>query len=294
MYYRRKCLLAIIERFNRSLDKIALQKLLFLLGQNSSCRHFDFVPYRFGCFSFQANYDLSVMSKLGQLTETETHWTVSDKSAYLSELRIEDKRAVEKLFQNFSGLEVNNLTRHTYIKFPFYATKSQLAKKLLTRDEFEKVEALANQKFSKTLFSIGYEGKSFDGYLLGLVQNGIKTLFDVRKNAISMKYGFSKSTLKKACESLGIKYIHLPELGINSDRRQSLNSQNDYDLIFSAYEKEILPVTQKAQTIILDALDADNRVAVTCFEKDLEKCHRTRLVGALKQMARGDLEVEHL
>ncbi|MBU1107099.1 MAG: DUF488 domain-containing protein [Candidatus Riflebacteria bacterium] len=294
MYYRRKYLLALLERFNRSLDKIAMQKLLFLLVQNSARRQFDFVPYKYGCFSFQANYDLTVMNKLGQLAETETHWSVSDKSNYLPEIRSEDRLAIEKLFQDFSKLEVNQLTRHTYIHFPLFATRSLLAKKLLTKAEYNKVEELTSQKLPKTLFTIGYEGRSFDDYLLQLVEKRVHTLFDVRKNALSMKYGFSKTTLKNACESLGIKYIHLPDLGISSDRRQSLNSQEDYDRIFLAYEKEVLPVTLNSQTFILETLDTNNRVAITCFEKDLEKCHRTRLAIALKETTRGNLEIEHL
>ncbi len=65
-------------------------------------------------------------------------------------------------------------------------------------------------------------------------------LCDVRKNAYSQKYGFSKSQLQKACEGVGISYIHMPELGINSDKRQHLISQSDYDLLFEDYEKNTL------------------------------------------------------
>jgi len=294
MYYRRKCILALIEQFNGTLDKMALQKLLFLLAQNSAKKQFDFVPYKYGCFSFQANYDLSVMRKLGQVAETESNWSVSENSNYLSEIASADKQAIGGLFKQFAPLNVDELIRYTYINYPGYATRSLLAEKLLTSTEFAAVKELQKQAGEKTFFTIGYEGKSIDEYMHRLVCSNVKTLFDVRKNALSMKYGFSKSTLKKCCEGLGIDYVHLPELGIASDRRQQLNSQADYDAVFADYEREVLPVTGESQQLILNTLEKTGRVAITCFEKDLSRCHRTRLANALQNTCRGELKVEHL
>ncbi|MCS2389053.1 DUF488 domain-containing protein [Bacteroides thetaiotaomicron] len=61
-------------------------------------------------------------------------------------------------------------------------------------------------------------------------------LCDVRKNAYSQKYGFSKGQLEKACTGVGIKYIHIPQLGIESEQRQDLKSQKDYEILFESYE----------------------------------------------------------
>jgi len=57
-----------------------------------------------------------------------------------------------------------------------------------------------------------WEGRSLDAYLDALVRRNISHLVDVRKNALSMKYGFSKSQLSKTCAHLGITYIHEPDL----------------------------------------------------------------------------------
>jgi len=294
MYYRRKCILALIERFNGTLDKMALQKLLFLLAQNSAKKQFDFVPYKYGCFSFQANYDLSVMSKLGQVNETEKSWRVPESSRCLAEIASADRQAINRLFEQFSPLDVDELIRFTYINYPRFATRSLLAEKLLTSEELATVKEHQKQNGEKTFFTIGYEGKSIDAYMHRLVCSDVKTLFDVRKNALSMKYGFSKSTLKKCCEGLGIDYVHLPELGIASDRRQQLNTQADYDAVFAAYESEVLSVTGDSQHLILNTLEKAGRVAITCFEKDLSRCHRTRLANALQKTCRGELKIEHL
>src|SRR5690606_40792860 len=68
-------------------------------------------------------------------------------------------------------------------------------------------------------------GISLEEYLLRLLKNDIKVLVDVRNNPLSMKFGFSKGQLRKFCDNLGIKYVHIPEVGIRSEQRQELKSQ---------------------------------------------------------------------
>ena len=78
-------------------------------------------------------------------------------------------------------------------------------------------------------------------------------LCDVRRNPLSRKYGFSKSTLSKACGNVGIRYEHLPELGIASEQRQELTTQADYDALFEVYERKDLPLQSEA--LALPGLD---------------------------------------
>ncbi|WP_375627098.1 DUF488 family protein [Bartonella sp. MU37NMGALS] len=73
-------------------------------------------------------------------------------------------------------------------------------------------------------FTIGYEGKSLENYLKSLIENNIKTLCDVRKNPISRKHGFSKRQLEKAVSNIDIEYMHMPELGIASEKRRNLKT----------------------------------------------------------------------
>ena len=44
----------------------------------------------------------------------------------------------------------------------------------------------------------------------------VTILCDVRKIPISRKFGFSKHKLKHILDTVGIKYVHLPDLGIMS------------------------------------------------------------------------------
>ncbi|UTO27808.1 DUF488 domain-containing protein [Bartonella harrusi] len=89
-------------------------------------------------------------------------------------------------------------------------------------------------------FTIGYEGKSLENYLDCLIENNIKTLCDVRRNPISRKHGFSKRQLEKAVNNINIEYMHMPELGIASEKRQNLKTQKDYERLFEEYQKTTL------------------------------------------------------
>ncbi|WP_375668511.1 MULTISPECIES: DUF488 family protein [unclassified Bartonella] len=56
-------------------------------------------------------------------------------------------------------------------------------------------------------FTIGYERKSFENYFNQLIKNNIKLLYDIRKNPISRKYGFSKRQLEKVVNNIDIEYM---------------------------------------------------------------------------------------
>ena len=124
------------------------------------------------------------------------------------------------------------------------------------------------------IVTIGYEGRTLEAYLNALLQNGVTLLCDVRRNAFSYKYGFSKNTLRKGCEGVGIRYEHLAELGIASEKRKNLETQADYDSLFATYERETLPKQTAALKYIRDWVNAGERVALTCFELLSHQCHR--------------------
>ena len=186
------------------------------------------------------------------------------------------------------------LMKHTYINFPFYATRSEIADTILSKEELEKVSR-AKPKGNKTvLFTIGYEGISLEEYLVRLLKNDVKVLVDVRNNPLSMKYGFSKSHLKKYCGSLGIAYTHIPEVGIQSNQRQELNTQSDYDKLFADYRKSNLSKTTTSQNEILKLLQQHKRIALTCFEANICQCHRKHLAEAIENLPDFKYEVKHI
>lgn len=138
---------------------------------------------------------------------------------------------------------------------------------------------------------IGYEGKSIDAYLNELVKNNISLLCDARKNPLSMKYGFSKNQLKKYCENLGIHYVHIAELGVDSNKRQNLNTSQDYAILFDEYKKT-LANRQEGLNKVLHLLEKHRRIALTCFEKEHRECHRHCISDHLQE--KFQLECAHL
>jgi uncharacterized protein (DUF488 family) len=100
--------------------------------------------------------------------------------------------------------------------------------------------------------------------------------------------------LSKACEGVGIRYEHLPELGIASEQRQELHTQADYDALFAEYERESLPQQRAALDKIRGWVAAGERVALTCFERLPQQCHRHCVAEALEHMSGAKLKAHHL
>ncbi|HLV60191.1 MAG TPA: DUF488 domain-containing protein [Fredinandcohnia sp.] len=137
------------------------------------------------------------------------------------------------------------------------------------------------------LFTIGYEKRTLEEYLAILRDAGVTLLVDVRFNPLSHKKGFSKKALAQGAEAAGIRYAHMPELGIPSARRKGLETREQFDELFAAYARE-LPKKREPLERLRAWLDEGERVALTCFEREADRCHRRYVAEAL-----GD-EVQHL
>jgi len=294
MYYRRKLVLALLQSFDGKLEKLSLQKLLFLLTRNQDKKSYDFVPYKYGCFSFQANADLTTLTKYKLVTQDDKSWVCADKINYFETLKQEDKSAVLATKRKYGGLTAKELIVLTYQQYPYFAIKSTIVKDVLNKEELKKVEAQKRKKTETILYTIGYEGISLETYINKLILNDVKVLCDVRKNSFSMKYGFSKSQLKNACEGVGIKFYHIPEVGIQSDKRKELTCQADYDLLFEDYKESVLATEKQKQVEIFQLLKAEKRIALTCFEKNIHQCHRKHLANAIKRIEGLNYEVKHI
>lgn len=294
MFYRRKIILALLQLFDGQLDKIRLQKLLFLFTNKQGKAEYAFIPYKFGCYSYSANADMTAMVTRGFLIEDEKHFIKNDPTDYLKQLKPADLKLLQEVKGMYGIMSANALMKHTYINFPFYAINSEVAGKVLSEAELEKVSKAKPISNRTVLFTIGYEGISLEEYLVRLLKNDVKVLVDVRNNPLSMKYGFTKSQLKKYCGSLGIEYVHIPEVGIHGDQRQELNTQSDYDKLFAAYRQNNLPKTTEHQQQILEFLMRHKRIALTCFEANICQCHRKHLAEAIQKLPGFTYELQHI
>lgn len=295
LFYRQKILLVLLEALGGRVGATDFQKLLFLYV--TLCEEdgsYDFVPFRFGCFSFQAMADKRKLIEKQYLSD-DKEWVIDSNVSFALGLKPSDLKKVNIFVERFSSKRGPELIKHVYEKYPHTAINSEIAEKHLTKDQYKKVLALKPKfKDSKLFATIGYEGESVDAYLMRLVENGVKLLIDVRKNPLSRKYGFSKKALLSLTGKLGIEYIHIPEMGIESVDRKSLNSQADYMALFKVYEKTVLKSEVKSLDRIIDLYYEHNRVAITCFEKDQCMCHRGNIATAVSKKSKGEIQITHL
>ena len=131
------------------------------------------------------------------------------------------------------------------------------------------------------IVTLGYEGRKLDQFLLILKGNNVRRLIDVRNNPFSLKPGFSKNQLAKALEAIGVSYLHIPELGIESRRRKNL-TKDDLASLFQAYEQEL--DSKRSVLARIKELARKERVALMCFETNVADCHR----GVIARRLRND------
>ncbi|MFN0030969.1 MAG: DUF488 family protein [Flavobacteriales bacterium] len=294
MFYRRKIILSLLQLSDGSLNKIALQKLLLLTSLRQQKPEYEFVPYRFGSYSFSAHADIVAMIGHGLISDETKSYQLQSKTDYFGTLSVNDKKIVTDVLETFGKMSEQALMKFTYTNYPYYAINSEAAPGLLNDVQLAAVKSAVPHSQDIILFTIGYEGVSLEAYLNKLVKNDIKVLVDVRRNPLSMKFGFSKTSLINYCNSLHIEYLHIPELGIESDKRKSLNTQQDYDNLFANYRNTNLSKTTTSQQRILELLKTKLHIALTCFEANICQCHRTHLAEAITKLPDWKYELKHI
>jgi uncharacterized protein (DUF488 family) len=297
LYARQKTLLALLNAFGGSLNGLDFQKLLFLYCQEQpSTRSYEFVPYRYGGFSFTSYADRRRLIAQGLIADEERLWSLTKAGQRAAAVAPSVRKDLAAFAKRHEKLRGDTLVVETYRRFPYYATRSEMAERLFRNDErgMAAVQAARPQPAKAGIYTIGYEGRSLEAYLNQLLVAGIGLLCDVRRNPLSRKYGFSKGTLAHACEGVGIRYEHLPELGIASEERRGLDSPSAYERLFKTYRRETLPRQQAALTKIRGWVDEGEAVALTCFEAHAQQCHRHCVADALKKQFGNPFAPTHL
>ena len=297
LYERQRLLLALLDALGGPVQSTDFQKLLFLYTKEWETEpSYDFVPYQFGCFSFSSYADKRRLIERGLLVEDEKNWELSatGRSAAKGEPALGARTA--RFISGYAKLRGDALIAEVYRRHPYYATRSKIAERVLPKAA-DRTSIAAARPVSRGpgLTTIGYEGRSLEAYLNLLLKDSVTILCDVRRNPLSRKYGFAKSTLSKACENVGIRYAHLPELGIASAERKELKTQADYDALFAEYERKSLPQQGEALKKISGWIQREgHRVALTCYEAEPCQCHRHCVAEALERLGGVSLTPHHL
>lgn len=133
---------------------------------------------------------------------------------------------------------------------------------------------------SPGLWSAGYEGRDIDSFVASLLDAQIGVVADVRLTPISRKPGFSKTHLGQALGEAGIDYTHLRGLGNPKDNRAPFR---DGRIAEGRARFRNLLRSDSAQSDLDELAEhaRQSRVAVLCFEKDEERCHRQVVLQTL-------------
>jgi hypothetical protein len=296
LFKRQQLLLTLLETLQTPVGKTDFQKLLFLFTKEfETVPSYEFVPYRFGCFSFTASADHARLVETGHLEKDEQQWRLTEAGRQVGR-KFSATLPQWRFKRRYEHLRGDALIAQVYRNYPYYAIRSEIAARVLSATEMRDLVGKAKPAFpGPGLLTIGYEGRSLEGYLNALLQAGVTVLCDVRRNPLSRKYGFSKSTLSHACAGVGLEYQHLPQLGIASEERQELNCPADYDALFEVYERTTLPLQEQALTLIKNWIGTENkRVALTCYERLPEQCHRHCVAEAVERAGGGSIKAIHL
>ncbi len=296
LFQRQKLLLTLLHSFGGSLKAVDLQKYLFLYTSiHEKNKSYEFVPYKYGCFSFQSYADKRKFTDRNIIKEKDA-WEFEDNldldfNSLVSFSMLDKINSFTKKYKKLKGDE---LVHFVYKNYPYYAINSEIAPRIMNNEEIEAIDSNKPKNNEYCFFTIGYEGQSFEAYLNDLIKNNVKILCDVRKNPISRKYGFSKKTLSTTLERLGIKYLHIPELGIESASRKTLKIEDDYKNLFKEYERTTLSENQESVMKLQALLEKYGRVAITCFEADHNMCHRNCVANALIKLPNWQYDVIHI
>jgi len=270
LFNRQKVLLNTIENLNEKNinSRRAIVKSQFLLkeeyGIAEKMSFYHFFAYKQGPFSHLCFDDLRKLRDNNLIDEEETSVTPKGK-AILNEVGNEHDQTIKTMLNRFP--DEKKITDYVYRTYPEYTVKSKLIEQ-------------KPKKYSPGFFTIGYEGKGIDQFLNALVSNNINLLVDIRRNPFSMNFVYIKDVLQKKLKDVDIDYLHIPELGIESEERKNLNTKADYDKLFAKY-RQTLPIKEVYINRIIE-LGMMKRIALLCFEADCNSCHRGEVAKVIK------------
>lgn len=271
---RKETILRLIKKSNGRMDRLKLFKLGFLLGQEIR-GFYEFLPYKYGPYSFEMDRDIRRLLKSGKISENSNELQLKTIKQKTIKLDKELNYKINNILNKYGNLDTGEILKYVYSKYSYFRQFSHLGM-------YPNVKSKIAPIF---IYTIGYQNLSIDEFINILVKKGIKFVLDVRNTPFSYKYGFSKSWLTKYLPEFNIEYANMPELGIPEIYRKSLND----NALWEKY-REIL---KSSGTYINDVMRTLKRkpTVLICFEANPEECHRYILAKELSKKTK--LKIVH-
>jgi uncharacterized protein (DUF488 family) len=136
------------------------------------------------------------------------------------------------------------------------------------------------------LYTLGYQGVDVNTYVRKLKAAGVGIVADVRETPWSHKRGFCKNFLSAELSKAGIEYIHVKSAGNPKDNRRTAPDMAECLRRYRRYLNENPKGVADLIEVIRTSASRNRTVCLTCFEKDVQDCHRSILVDAMRKRIR--------
>src|SRR5580700_4864333 len=105
LFDRQKRLLALLQALGGELNKLDFQKLLFLYCMNvERIPSYEFVPYKFGGFSFTSYADKRRLTDNGLLDDTERTWKLTRAGKAAAKVNAATRTGMHLFAKQYAGL----------------------------------------------------------------------------------------------------------------------------------------------------------------------------------------------
>lgn len=115
-----KCVLYLLDINNSKISKLRLVKLMFLISEQIHL--YDFIPYKYGPFSFQLYHDLSRLEKCNLISIKNN--SVSLVGRNQTQLDTKTKKIIRAYSRKFADFDDKYLLDYIYDKYPEYTILS--------------------------------------------------------------------------------------------------------------------------------------------------------------------------
>jgi uncharacterized protein (DUF488 family) len=143
---------------------------------------------------------------------------------------------------------------------------------------------------TRTLYTLGYEGMSIDGFIARLKDAEVETVFDVRDMPLSHKRGFSKNGLAAALGRAGIGYEHWRSVGAPKELRHRYRAEHDWNAYASGFRAHLATRREAVGDLARGA--TERKICLVCYEADAALCHRSMVAEAARKVVQ--LDIVHL
>jgi uncharacterized protein YwgA len=150
--WKQKILLNLLTAINKKkYSRLKIFILSFLLSQKIN--FYDFVPYKYGPYSFEMDKDLRTFSNIGLIDMDEALIYINHKLIRLLSIKTNYEYEIYDIVNKFSDEDEKDLFNFVYKAYPFY-TKNKV-------DEYSTPIAI---------YTIGYQNLSIDLFIKVLIE----------------------------------------------------------------------------------------------------------------------------